>query len=80
MRVNAPAAGRTEATREWPRGLHEEWMSAPRGLPDPEWASTERTRWPFIEGPFHRAVAPVNLDPMKNAAAIGYCRFLYASR
>lgn len=72
--------GSAEATGKWLRGLHEEWTAALEALPDAELASTERTRWPFTDGPFHRVVAWVNLELVKNAAEIGYCRFLYAVR
>lgn len=72
--------GSAEATRDWLSGLHDEWTGALAALPDAELGSTERTRWPFTDGPFHRVVAWVNLELMKNAAEVGYCRFLYAVR
>ncbi|MDB4890763.1 MAG: hypothetical protein JWL61_2618 [Gemmatimonadetes bacterium] len=42
--------------------------------------STEHTRWPLEGRPFGDIVAWVNLELMKNAAEIGYARFLYAAR
>jgi len=45
-----------------------------------EFLSSERTRWPFVERPFHELAAWLNVELMKNAAEIGYCRFLYAVR
>lgn len=38
----------------------------------------ERTRWPFRDRPFGDVVAWVNVELTKNAAEIGYARFLYA--
>ena len=40
--------------------------------------STERPRWPFCDRPFGDVVAWVNVELTKNAAEIGYARFLYA--
>ncbi|MDF2927423.1 MAG: hypothetical protein K0R57_6337 [Paenibacillaceae bacterium] len=48
-------------------------------LPNDEFLSGNRTRWPFADKPFHELAAWLNLELMKNAAEIGYCRFLYAS-
>lgn len=72
--------GSAEATRVWLTGLHDEWVSALAGLAAEELASTERTRWPFTDRPFHQLAGWLNLELMKNAAEVGYCRFLYATR
>lgn len=72
--------GAAEATRAWLTKLHDEWVTALAALPDDELGSTERTRWPFADKPFYQLAAWLNLELMKNAAEIGYCRFLYAVR
>lgn len=60
--------------------LHEEWSAALAALSDEQLASSEMTRWPFTDRPFFQVVAWLNIELMKNAAEIGYCRFLYAAR
>jgi hypothetical protein len=45
-----------------------------------ELRSTQRTRWPFRDRPFGDVVAWLNVELAKNAAEIGYARFLYAVR
>ncbi len=60
--------------------LREEWESATDALSDRDWNSGDRTKWPFTDRPFHELAAWLNLELMKNAAEIGYCRFLFASR
>jgi hypothetical protein len=72
--------GGAETTRVWLTGLHDEWVEALAALPDEEFTTSERTRWPFTERPFHRVAAWLNMELMKNAGEIGYCRFLYAVR
>jgi hypothetical protein len=71
--------GSAAAAREWIERLHREWTEVLEALSDDELASAERTRWPITEGPFHGVVAWLNLELMKNAAEIGYGRFLYAA-
>ncbi len=36
------------------------------------------TRWPYRDRPFGDVIAWVNVELTKNAAEIGYARFLYA--
>jgi hypothetical protein len=60
--------------------LENQWRAAIEGLSDDELRSAERTQWPFRNRPFADVVAWVNLELMKNAAEIGYARFLYAAR
>lgn len=72
--------GTAEGVRAWLAGLHGEWVASLRSLEDDAFGSSERTRWPFTDRPFGDVVAWLNLELMKNAAEIGYGRFLYAKR
>lgn len=71
--------GTADGVREWLGRLHDDWLAALDKLTDEDFASTQRTRWPFRERPFGDVVAWVNIELMKNAAEIGYARFLYAA-
>lgn len=75
-RIYWPATA--EAVREWIGRLQGEWSSVLKTITDEELRSTERTRWPFTGRPFGDVVAWVNVELTKNAAEIGYARFLYA--
>lgn len=74
--VNWP--GSAAATREWIGRLHAQWRDELERLTDSDLRSTLRTRWPFRDRPFGDVAAWVTLELMKNAAEIGYARFLYA--
>jgi hypothetical protein len=47
-------------------------------ITDDDLRSAQRTRWPFHDRPFGDVIAWVNVELTKNAAEIGYARFLYA--
>ncbi|MBB6215346.1 hypothetical protein HNQ80_001435 [Anaerosolibacter carboniphilus] len=79
-REDVTCLGNIKETRERINHLRDEWETAVAELSDHELFSTERTRWPFTDKPFHELAAWLNLELMKNAAEIGYCRFLYASQ
>ena len=72
--------GNAEDTRDRIEQLHREWRSRLEQLTDDDLRSPERTRWPFRDRPFGDVVAWVNVELTKNAAEIGYARFLYAVR
>jgi hypothetical protein len=72
--------GTADDTRAWLIRLQEQWRSLLNQLDDAELRATERTRWPFQDRPFGDVVAWVNIELMKNAAEIGYARFLYGAR
>jgi hypothetical protein len=74
--VNWP--GTAEAARQWIQSLHTAWRSKVQALDPEELQSRERTRWPVQDRPFVDVVAWANVELMKNAAEIGYARFLYA--
>lgn len=72
--------GNAGAVREWIGRLQGQWREVVEQLSDDDLRTTWRTRWPFRDRPFGDVIAWVNLELTKNAAEIGYARFLYASR
>lgn len=60
--------------------LHARWRAVLDDLDAAALRATERTRWPFQGRPFGDVVAWVTLELTKNAAEIGYARFLYGAR
>lgn len=58
--------------------LRTRWLEILEEIGETEMRSSEHTRWPFRDRPFGDVVAWVNLELTKNAAEIGYARFLYA--
>jgi DinB superfamily len=59
---------------------YSEWRAALERLSDAELLSAERTKWPLTGKPFADIAAWVNLELMKNAAEIGYARFVLAAQ
>src|SRR5262245_30377021 len=72
--------GNAPDVRSWISRLHDEWHAALGMLSTEDLQSSERTRWPFQNRPFGDVVAWVNVELTKNAAEVGYARFLYAVR
>ena len=70
--------GSADAVREWLGRLQGEWRTVLEQVTDEDLQSAQRTRWPFQNRPFGDVVAWVNVELAKNAAEIGYARFLYA--
>lgn len=79
-REAVPWPGNADDTRAWLEDLHRQWRSALEALDDDDLRSAERTRWPFRDRPFGDVIAWANVELTKNAAEIGYARFLYAVR
>ena len=77
-RENVLWPGNADDVREWLGGLQGQWRVALEQVADEELQSTERTQWPFQHRPFGDVIAWVNVELSKNAAEIGYARFLYA--
>lgn len=69
-----------EAVRDEIGRLQREWRAQLDSLNDEDLHSTSRTRWPLQDKPFGDIVAWVNIELTKNAAELGYARFLYAVR
>ena len=72
--------GSADEVRAWLDRLRMEWRQVLERVTDDELRSAERTRWPFQDRPFGDVIAWVNVELTKNAAEIGYARFLYAVR
>jgi hypothetical protein len=72
--------GTAEDVRGWIDGLHGRWQARIERLDDAELRAHERTRWPFRNRPFADVIAWATVELTKNAAEIGYGRFLYAVR
>ncbi len=70
--------GDADGVRDTLYALQERWGAALEPLTDDDLRASERTRWPFRDRPFGDVVAWVNVELTKNAAEIGYARFLYA--
>ena len=80
LRENVTWPGNPDGVREWLGRLQGEWRIALEGMTDEDLRSSRRTRWPFQDRPFGDVVAWLNVELTKNAAEIGYARFLYAVR
>jgi len=72
--------GNADDVRAWIHRLLTDWRAAIEQIREEELQSTERTRWPFQGRPFGDVIAWVNVELVKNAAEIGYARFLHAAR
>lgn len=72
--------GTAEAVRARIVELQAEWRRRLEALSDDELSDTQRTRWPFQGQPFVDVVSWLNIELAKNAAELGYVRFLYAVR
>lgn len=72
--------GSAGAVRGWLSQLQGEWGRVLEQTTDDDLRSAQRTRWPFQDRPFGDVVAWVNVELTKNAAELGYARFLYAVR
>jgi hypothetical protein len=70
--------GNVDDVRKWLGGLHDEWRAVLERVTADELRSADRTRWPFRDRPFGDVIAWANVELTKNAAEIGYARFLYA--
>lgn len=72
--------GDADAVRNRLGVLQVRWREEIGRLTDADLRSSTNTRWPFRERPFADLVAWVNIELSKNAAEIGYARFLHATR
>jgi hypothetical protein len=70
--------GTADDMRQEVERLRDRWLQVLEGLTAADLRSAARTRWPLQDRPFGDVVAWVNVELTKNAAEIGYARFLYA--
>lgn len=75
-RAHVAWPGSADAVRDRVARLGREWRAHLAGATPDDLRSTRRTRWPFAARPFGDVVAWVNVELTKNAAEIGYARFL----
>ena len=78
VRENVMWPGNADAVREWLGQLQRRWRAVLEQVTDDDLRSVQRTRWPFQDRPFGDVIAWVSVELTKNAAEIGYARFLYA--
>lgn len=72
--------GDAEGARVWLASLRDAWRARLQTMTDEELHAAEHTSWPYVDRPFSDVAAWVNVELTKNAAEIGYTRFLYAVR
>lgn len=72
--------GDADGVRAWLQGCATRWRTSLETLPAAAWTSADLTQWPFRDRPFADVVAWANVELMKNAAELGYARFLHAVR
>jgi DinB superfamily len=70
--------GDADGVRAWLDRLYRQWRGHLLTKTYDDLRSASRTRWPFQDRPFGDVVAWANVELMKNAAEVGYGRFLYA--
>lgn len=72
--------GDADALRAEFSTLHQQWKTALENLSDEDLSKTRHSKWPIQNQPFYNIAGWVNVELMKNAAELGYARFLYAVR
>jgi DinB family protein len=72
--------GSAESVRAWLTSLHDRWRLRLGTLTEADLESAEHAAWPYVERPLGDVLAWLNVELTKNAAEIGYARFLYAVR
>ena len=79
-RENVLWPGTADGVREWIGQLQGQWRARLEQATSDDVHSAQRTRWPFQDKPFGDVIAWANVELTKNAAELGYARFLYAVR
>ncbi|WP_437667501.1 DinB family protein [Sorangium sp. So ce1182] len=72
--------GSADGLRAWIGELQQRWRAMLEQATDDDLRSARRTRWPFQDRPFGDVIAWATVELTKNAAEIGYARFLHARR
>ena len=79
-RENVVWPGDADAVRKWFSELQAQWREVLERVTDDDLSATQRTKWPFQGRPFGDVITWVNIELTKNAAEMGYARFLYTQR
>ncbi|MDF2892395.1 MAG: DinB superfamily protein [Clostridia bacterium] len=74
-----PWPGSVEKAKETIKLLHDKWVSKLNELTEEEYYSKQYAKWPLEDRNFIDTALWLNGELMKNAAEIGYGRFLYAT-
>ncbi|WP_367568986.1 DinB family protein [Lacrimispora sp.] len=69
--------GSVEKAKAEINSLHDKWVSKLKDLSDADYGSKQYTKWPLTDRSFLDTALWLNGELMKNAAEIGYGRFLY---
>jgi hypothetical protein len=72
--------GSVEKAKATISSLHDTWVSELNDLPDADYQLKQYAKWPLADRNFADIALWLNAELMKNAAEIGYGRFLYAAR
>lgn len=80
QRESVPCPGSASEALDRIYKLKEQWDTTVAALSPTEHHERARTNWPFSDKPFYELSAWLNVELMKNAAEIGYCRFLFAAQ
>jgi hypothetical protein len=72
--------GSADATCAWITDMAGRWRETIASMPAEALCDDTHTRWPYRQRPFADVVAWANTELTKNAAELGYARFLYAVR
>lgn len=72
--------GDADGVRSWLTSLRDRWRTRMELLTDDDVQSRDLGSWPYADRPFSHVAAWVNIELTKNAAEIGYARFVYAVR
>lgn len=72
--------GSADGVRTTLAALHDRWRREIDRLGEDDLRSKQRTRWPFADRPFGDVIAWATVELTKNAAEVGYGRFLFAVR
>lgn len=72
--------GSADAVKQSIVALQADWRARLATYDDAALRDTARTKWPFQDKPFADVVAWLNVELTKNAAELGYARFLYGVR
>jgi hypothetical protein len=69
--------GSVEKAKATINSLHDKWVSKLNDLSGADYLSKQYTKWPLSDRSFSDTALWLNGELMKNAAEIGYGRFLY---